>query len=1494
MLVPVLHGHGQCPTLYDYYGVPEAAPVWYSCSGTNFTLLVGSPQTIGAFTIDWGDGSPLYSGASLVPPQTVGHVYSTAVAVYTLTFTETATGCVTTGTVIMEESTSASIQIPIGGLTQVCAPQAVEFINSSTNTSENTVFTWDFGDGTPLQVFDHTNFGQTISHTYLPGTVSCETTVRLYAENHCNTLQGGASQATFNPIRVWDLDSANIAPSATLLCWPDNEVTYLNVTDRNCLNQGNIYQRFEYWNFGDYWGQGQDSIIDWTPWPPTFPHTIAYPGIGTYEVTMLDSNYCGIDTARVTITIVPPPNVSLSVDPDTICAGETAFFEQVTNGGANYFQWNFGAGGGWNSTGAGDQAQTYNTAGEYLISYAASIQGATAGCADTASVPLVVLPSPDASFTADQVAACDSLTVTFTNTSVGGLSRLWDFGDGTTSTLPQPPPHFYGSTGTYTVTLTVENAQGCSSSSNLDITVYDPPVVQIGAQNVCEGMLAQFLDETVTAPGNEVVQWDWDLGDGTLSNLQDPTHLYGTSGGFVVTLVATTPYCSGAGTQNVLVEPAPVASFLTTPTTGCSPLHVQFTNTSTGFASQTWDLGDGSTSTLPSPSHVYLNAGPGDRTDTVQLVVSTLFGCTDTATAMVTVSPPVVAAFTHNAQPGCAPLDVQFNNTSSGAVSYVWDFGDGTTSTQSSPAHQYINNTLFLQNHLVSLIATSASGCVDTTSQTISVYPAPNFQFAAQPDSGCSPLSVTFPSIVGAVNYQWDFGDGSAGTGASPTHTYLNNTDSVLDLTVTMIGANAFGCVDTVQDVVSVFPDPVADFALGQTTGCHPLSGQLTNLSIGATDYLWDYGDGASSTTGSTIHAHTWTNFQGPGPISYPVTLTATNIHGCAQVATASVEVYPEVQAAFTLDSSGCSPFDPDLANASTGASSYFWDLGDGSGSTLSAPSHNYVLQGVADSLFQVQLIATSAYGCSDTATAPVLVHPAPIAQFFPLPLVGCQPLDVDFDDQSIGAQQVNWSFGDGAMINVPPGDLSHTYSHGAAVTQTFIVEQIASSVHGCLDTTSRTVDVYPQVLAAFNVPSSACSPFQVEPVDQSIGATTYLWDMGDGTVLGGPAPSHAFINNSGSDLQRTITLIVTSAFGCSDTVQQSVTVLSAPTAGFQATPFTQQYPSSTISITNTSVQGNFSYAWDMGDGVTSTQQFPIDHTYNTWGQFTIQLVVSNSVCSDTATQVVEITPPLPTAGFIGSGQGCVPLTVSFTNTSLLGQSYQWNFGDGGSSTADDPVYTYTIPGTYTVSLTAIGPGGTVNTAVHVDSIVVHPSANAFFVLQPGEVVVPSQPVFTYNLSANADSYFWNMGDGTTTTEFAPVHYYTAPGTYDVTLIANNACNCPDTFTVNEAVTGEAAGDIQFPNAFTPNDLGPTDGSYDPQSFDNDVFFPLYSGVEDYHLQVFNRWGELVFESFDVTKGWDGYYRGRPAKQDVYAWKARVRFSDGNETTQAGDVTLIR
>lgn len=1484
----------QCPTLFDYYGDPSPAPQWFHCASSNFTLVLASPQTVGNYSIDWGDGSPLQFGAGLAPPQSVTHLYPLAVATYTVTFTELSTGCVVVGTLVMEQSTSASIQIPVGGLTQVCAPYPLDFINSSTNVSPSTVFVWDFGDGSPSLTFDHTNSGQTVTHTYERNTVDCETTVRLSARNQCNDLQGGASVATFNPIRIWDLDDAAITPSATLLCWPDRSVTYQNTTQRNCFAQGNIFQRYEYWNFGDYWGTGQDSILDWSPWPPSFPRTIEYPAIGTYEVMMLDSNYCGIDTAYMTIEIVPAPSVTLVADPTLICAGETVSFTQTTDGGANYYQWNFGEGAGFGWTAAGNQTHTFNTPGNYTVSYTASIQGATAGCADTASVVIEVLPRPTASFTLDQNAACDSILVTVTNTSTSAVSHLWDFGDGTTSDLADPPPHFYGSAGSYVISLTVTNSLGCEHSSTRTVNVYEPPTVTISVQNLCLGSVAQFTANVTTAPGNAVNAWLWDLGNGTTSTAQSPTHQYATAGPYVVTVQVNTPYCGNTGTQWVNVQQSPTAIIDAVPALGCSPLSVSFNNSSTGASTYSWDLGDGVITTDDSPTHVYINTGTTDIIRTVQLTATSAFGCSDVTTTQVIVAPGISAGFVHNGIPGCAPFEVDFTNTSGGSGSYTWDFGDGTTSTEVSPTHTFVNTTYALQIRTVTLTANSPAGCSATATQQIMVYPTPDFTFVAEPDSGCSPLAVTFPSVVGAVSYTWDFGDGTTGSGPSPTHIYVNTSPDVLIYTVDLFGSNAFGCVDSAQAIVQVFPSPVAQFTADAQAGCHPFTTQLVDQSIGAATYQWSYGDGQSSTTDAGQHDHSWNNFAGPGAISYNVSLTVATAQGCTSSAFTTVEVYPAVTAAFVAPDTGCAPLAVPFNNISTGADSYAWSFGDGQGSTATAPSHTYFNQGLADASFTAQLIATSSFGCSSTTSAPILVYPQPLAQFLSSVEQGCQPLVVPFQDLSIGASSLQWNFGDGTTLNTAPSNTTHTYNHGSPTTVVFEPTLVATSVHGCTDTTHKQVQVFPLVTAEFTVDTAACSPFEITLTNTGTGGSSYTWDLGDGNIMVGDPSSYTYVNTTGVPVQRTITLTATSPFGCTAVSSRTITVYPTPTAAFMATPFSQLYPDATVSVTNTTAPGNWQYHWDFGDGTTSTLQHPAPHVYATWGDHTITLVVSNAYCSATVSQDVVIVPPLPTANFTGQGKGCAALTVAFTNTSWQAQSYLWHFGDGSTSTADNPTYTYNQPGTYSVSLTAYGMGGNSSTLVKVDSIVVHPRANAFFVLQPAEVVVPTQPLFTYNLSSNAGIYAWDFGDGSTSTELNPVHFYTTDGTYGVQLIANNQWNCPDTFRLEDAVTAKVSGDIAFPNAFTPGNSGPTGGVYDPRSFDNDVFYPIAEGVEDYKLEVFNRWGELLFVSNDVKVGWDGYYRDRPAKQDVYVWKAYAKFSDGRETVLKGDVTLLR
>jgi PKD repeat protein len=1655
--------HAQCPQVFDFYGLPSANPYWYTCSGTNYTLNLQSPNNWGPYTVDWGDGTPDSNGANWNSPTIVSHPYTATVDTFIVTITQVNTGCVVQGVLVMEEATSASIQIPVGGLTQACAPQVLEFINSSTNVSETTVFTWDFGDGSPPITFDYTNLGQTISHLYQPNTVDCETEVSLLAENYCNTIQGGASEATFNPIRIWDVDEAAITPSATVLCFPDNTVTFTNTTERNCLFQGNIAQRYEYWNFGDYWGEGQDSIIDWTPWPPTFPHTLSYPGIGNYEVMMLDSNFCGIDTATIVISIIPPPTAGLSVSADTVCVGSPITFFNQSSGGGDLFQWNFGDGIGWLPTGGGNITYVYNNPGTYLVQTMVSVQSSGGSCADTASVPVTVLPAPNAIISADNYDGCDQITVNFTdNSTQGPVDWQWNFGNGNIYSGNTPPPQDYNNPGTYIISLSVENSFGCSDTDQETVQVFESPDVDFIAENVCQGSNAQFTDLSTFDPGDPIISWNWNFGDGQSSTDSDPIHTYAGTGVFFVTLSVQTPQCNGTATIPITVEPAPIPAFTLDPSIGCSPLGVAFTNNTFGAASYEWSFGDGNFTAEENPTHTFLNFGNTDTTYTVILTAFTAFGCGRSDSLNVTVQPGSLAAFTDNSNPpGCSPFAAEFVNESQGAVSYLWDFGDGTTSTATNPAHLYNNTTGFLQTYNVELIAYAANGCNDTTYSSVIVYPLADFDFDVFPVSGCSPLTVNFPFISGIQTYQWSFGDGEFSNSPVPVHIYENNTPGTQVFDIQLIGTSPFGCIDTSYSSVSVDPQPTAQFTADIIAGCSPITVTFENLSLLATNFEWNYDDGSTSTTSDIIHTHTFTNQSGQTQV-YDVSLTAMSPDGCEHTFTIAIAVYPEITAAFEPPAPVCSPATIQLLNTSQGGNSYLWDLGNGIVSTNTFPTTTYSNTGITDTTYIITLEIVSLNGCTAQTTGSILVHPVPVGGFnlsettgcqplpveitntssladsylwlygdgtqsataapvheheftsfspnpavFDLTLIaynsfgcadtiiqpvtvypqvtsgilgggeGCSPLGLNFISTSSGATaSLSWNFGDGALASGPV--INHQFINNSGNDTTYTVTLIAENIFGCIDSSEVTVDiyatpladieilseegcyplevtfqnnsigadtyewlygtgetstnadpehtvlfynnttnpvtysitlvansdgcvdsdqvqvtVYPALNAEFSNPDDGCSPLTIAFDNLSVGAASYEWDFGDGNTHTISEPTHTFTNNTTEDITYTITLTATSPFGCTDTFTQEVTVFATPDAAFSATPQTQIFPDATVNITNNSTGGaSLIYNWNFGNSETSSEQDPGSYTYDTWGTYEITLFITNSSCSDFTTQIIEIIPPEPIANFIFEGSGCAPLTVTFENYSLFGDSYFWQFGDGGTSTVESPVYTYETGGTYTVTLTVTGFDGSIS--VYQSVVEVLPAATAAFTVSPSEVSVPSQPVQMINLSQDAVGYIWDFGDGTTSTETNPEHYYSEGGLYTIILIALNEFGCPDTFVVVDAVYAIEDGNIEFPNAFTPSDGGPFGGEYEPDQLNNDIFFPVQSGVEEYQLQLFNKWGELLFESDHVGIGWDGYYRGELCKQDVYAWKAKVRFSSGRELVLTGDVTLLR
>lgn len=1314
----------QCPILLDGQGNPSTMPYWIGCTGGNYTVFIQSNSNIGPYSINFGDGSAVVTGSAIPTGTFVTHTYAATVDTFIVTFTDSTSGCIITGVVVMEITPSAAIQIPVGSPIFGCTPATFAFKNSTTNPSNTTRYTWNFGDGSPIQSYNYTNHGDTVYHTYLPGTTNCNVAVTLTAENYCN--RNNPSINIYQPIQVWDIDNVAIAASATLLCYPDTIVHLDNVTNLNCYALGNTTQRYEYWNFGNYWGLGHDSIINWQPFsPPNRPgYNMHYPGIGTYTVMLVDSSYCGKDTAFITINIVPQPTAGISANRDTICAGQNITFSNLSGGGANMYVWNYGTGSPDTVYTTTNRTRTFNTSGDYTVTLTAYIMGGSGSCNATATYAIHVKPRPTAVFTTSPT-NCDSSTVAFTNTSAGGIAWSWNFGNSNTDTVQNPSPQFYSSPGSYTVSLLVTSTNGCTRSTTRTVVVYESPVASFTTANACINTAAVFTDLSTHSPGDPIVNWLWDFGDGTPgSTSSSPVHTYTAAGTYSVILSVATANCNGKDTIPITINPDPVAQFTPVPANGCTPLPVTFTNTSTGAISYIWSFGNGAaSSTAANPSYTYTNNTANDSTYTATLIAENIFGCKDTVTQPVTVYHGAQAGFTSNAVPACSPLPVQFSNTSVGATSYSWSFGDGSAiDTTVNPNHLFTNTTPFLQTYTVTLISISANGCMDSVKSTVTVFPASNITVSSSPsDSGCAPYNVSFASSSGGVIYQWDFGDGVISLFQNPSHVFRNTGTVDSTYYVSLIVTNPFSCKDTVYDTILVHPNPVASYFVVASSGCTPFNVSFNNTSTGAVSYTWLYGDGSPPDTAANPN-HIYTNTTSSS-LFYTATLIAATQFGCTDTTTRIIEVYPPVYAAFSADTMGCSAFNPNFQNTSSGHVSSSWSFGDGTFSSTANPVHSYLYTGPNDTTF-------------------------------------------------------------------------------------------------------------------------------------------------------------------------TATLIVISAFGCEDTVSQNITIYPSPVAAFLATPSSQLYPSATVSFTNNTNPGNWQYTWTFGDGTTSNLQNPPNHTYATWGTYTVCLVARSAHCSDSTCTTITIIPPLPVANFVLSDtSGCEPLTIQFNDSSTYVTSYEWSFGDGSLSNQPNPSHLYLSYGTYTITLVVTGPGGkdTVTAVINV-----YPKPTAFFTSTPTTVYPPNQPVIFYNLSSNSNSYVWDFGDGSSSTEVSPQHNYITEGHMYTTLYAFNSYGCRDTFISPTAVKVEEAGEIVFPNAFTPNPNGPNGGRYNQGDYNNDVFFPFNKGLIEFEMFIYNRWGEIIFHSTDVDMGWDGYYKGVLCEQDVYIWKATGKFGNGDKVSKTGDVTLLR
>jgi gliding motility-associated-like protein len=369
----------------------------------------------------------------------------------------------------------------------------------------------------------------------------------------------------------------------------------------------------------------------------------------------------------------------------------------------------------------------------------------------------------------------------------------------------------------------------------------------------------------------------------------------------------------------------------------------------------------------------------------------------------------------------------------------------------------------------------------------------------------------------------------------------------------------------------------------------------------------------------------------------------------------------------------------------------------------------------------------------------------------------------------------------------------------------------------------------------------------------------------------------------------------------CNGTVSGSVLkeVFPELEASFEATPENMILPESTVNITNNTTNKNeWEYEWNFGDGTISNEVDPAPHEYGTYGEFVIRMTATNGQCTDTYQTTITIGAIPPIVDFDANPkEGCLPLVVEFENLTQFADpsTYQWEFGDGQRvSAVENPTHVYRNPGTYTVTLSASNITGQRTQMIKEEFIEVFATPQASFTI-PDEYrsVFTGEEVRFVNLSQGADEYIWKFGDGNESFEFEPIHAYPDSGLYDITLIAiNSETGCTDSVSLKSQVQVILGGESDVPNAFTPSRAGPGTASTNP--LQNDFFLPRVEGVSQFNMKIYNRWGELLFESNSKEEGWDGYYNGILMPQGVYVYRLELVYENGRRETKVGDITLIR
>ena len=998
---------------------------------------------------------------------------------------------------------------------EVCVGTPINFTDASTPGAVPIVSrTWDFGDGASSNDLNPI-------HTYnAAGTY----TVTLVV-----TDQNGVADPEVKPayIIVHPLPQTDFTFTGNG-CTVPFDVTFSNAS----VAGPNITYD---WNFGN----GQTSTA-------TNPPAITYSTAGTFPVTLTVTNTTTGCVNTLTNDIVVSNFAAGISAPTDACVGEPVLLTDQSTVGANQWNWDFG-----NSQTSTSQNPSivYTAAGTYTVSLLS--QNTISGCQDVATHTITVHAPPSPSFTPSATIGCAPFSVNFTNNSPGGTNYIWNYGDGTTATGFNPGPHVYTANGTYSVTLSMVDANGCAgTTTQIDLITVTAPVADFTLDETegCAPVTVQFLDLSVSPnPGSDpIVSWVWDFGDGSapFSGQSPPPHVYSNIGIYTVTLTATTQNgCVGVEikTDTIQVGGHSIPDFTMAPPIDCAKSDFAFTNLTTFIGTPDpndiqyiWHYGDGGIGAGENPTYQY----PVDTGYFSPMLIVDWNGCQDTVIydSLVYVMAPI-AGFIESQTVFCNPSsfpvtldvdDIAISGVDSDSVAMVWDWGDGSFTNlndsqvqdfnQGSESHDYNAHGTYAVEQFIYNYTT---GCEDSITAFITITETVA-DFAMTNDSTCLGAPVIFSDVSTSTHLLidsllWDMDNGVSFEN-DPIVTYSHSAAGQYD--ITLYTTNIYGCTDDTTQTLEVLALPNASITPSAVAGCTPITVTYANSStsvgngVPLESFFWTFPNLTTqtlTTTASTTYTYTTEG-------TFSTILVATDEFGCISSPALVNMTLTKPTADFILDSVVCDEENFIAQNTSTGATSYEWFV-DGSSQAFTS-NFNHSFDEVTSSAYNsvphvITMIATDQNGCMDTATQNMIVSLPYIDLTYNLTGASvnsngdytCPPVFASFTDNTNSYGSISswdWNFGDGKFSTFQ--DPNNTYVYPGTYTASFgIVDEF-----GCTADTTLTdyLTIFgPTGQASWTSVGDLCQQSFLFESDSLQNVTDIMWELGDGNVINSLTP---------------------------------------------------------------------------------------------------------------------------------------------------------------------------------------------------------------------------------------------------------------------------------------------------------------------------------------------------------------------------------------------------